>query len=161
VLRPAWMHVQGHARQGVAFQGIGAAAQRLPPLPIKCSCPTLFFHSWIVMRQSNAVQVLMLRYRFNGWPIEEAGAPSGVDLIFRSWQHSSSVMLDLLYSEKQPTRFSEAMWLRFALTNDVADAAGMLLSKIDALISPSEVVRAIARWLACAFLSGGLKYSHM
>ena len=87
------------------------------------------------------MQDLVLQYRFNGWPVDEAGAPPLVHLVFRTWEDTRSLMLDFVYQRKQPTRFAEALWLTFQPSGEAADLDRMQLSKVDSWVSPSEVVR--------------------
>ena len=87
------------------------------------------------------VQELVLQYKFHGWPVDEAGAPPSVTLGFRTWPDTNSVMLNVVYHGKQPTRLSEALWLTFEPPAATTNLTGMQLNKVDSWLSPFEVVR--------------------
>eukprot|EP00892_Ulva_mutabilis_P005410 jgi/Ulvmu1/3240/UM150_0013.1 len=82
-----------------------------------------------------------IKYRFAGWPVDEAGAPPVVTLLVHTWAGSDAVMMDVLYDQKLPTRLPEALWLRFAPPASAADPSTMLISKVNSWISPTEIVR--------------------
>jgi hypothetical protein len=62
-------------------------------------------------------------------------------MVFRSWNYTDSIMMDVVYSDKVATRFSEALWVRFQPSRHHADLKGLTLAKINAFIKPDEVVR--------------------
>lgn len=95
------------------------------------------------------MQGIAIRYTFSGWPVDEAGAPPSLTLLVHTWHGADTVMMDVLYSHKLPTRLPEALWLRFVPA--AVDPASMLISKVGSLISPGDIVRPPPRrHMSCA-----------
>jgi hypothetical protein len=105
------------------------------------ACIAHCLRRWKSLKPHDCTQDLVLRYRFTGWPVDAAGAPPQLHLIFRTWLDTSSVMLDFDYRGKRPTRFAEALWLSFRPEANIAKLGEMKMSKVDSWISPHEVVR--------------------
>lgn len=87
------------------------------------------------------MQNLVLQFRFDGWATEDAGAPPALHVVFRAWPDAAAVMMDVVYNDKQAARVSEALWLRFQPAQAAARLDELMLSKLDAWVSPHDVVR--------------------
>ncbi|KAI8469213.1 MAG: hypothetical protein J3K34DRAFT_459474 [Monoraphidium minutum] len=81
-----------------------------------------------------------VKYEFPQLVVRDAGAPAAMWLVLQSPPNSSALHVTVAWQNKTATRLPEATWVRFAPGLGAADADSWRLHKINASISPQEIV---------------------